>query len=109
MHPDKVSRINGWGVVLRFVHPAMFALVSSLILYILAGNKSDLAGLKDDLQQAKIESKSNFDKLELTAKFNFDQIHTQLSNHLTHHQALDKELYERLTSVETLLKMHGGE
>ena len=63
-----------------------------------------LGGLKTDLLSAKSEAKSNFDKLEVTARVNFEQIHLQLQNHLSRHQQLDKELCERLSKSEVLLE-----
>jgi hypothetical protein len=104
MHPDKIDKLNGVGVILRFVHPAVFAIISSLILFILAGFKSDLSGLKADLFQAKIEAKSNFDKLGAVAQVNFDKMDGQFNNHLAHHQQFDKEIFERLSCIETKIK-----
>ena len=74
MHPDKINRLNGMGVVLRFVHPALFAIISGLILFI-------LTGLKDDMKEVK----------------------ASLSNHLNHHQTIEINLADRLGRIETQL------
>ncbi len=100
MHPDSVSKLNGIGMMFRFFTPLlgiMASVISGLVLMY-------LGGLKTDLLQAKIEARVNFDKLSATAQINFDKIDTQLNNHLAHHQQFDKEIFERLSVIETKVK-----
>jgi len=85
--------INGYGMVLRFVTPALIAIT----LFILGMIRTDMCSIK-------AETKANFDRLEAVAQINFDKIDLQLSNHLSHHQQFDKEIFERLTKIETKIK-----
>jgi uncharacterized membrane protein YgaE (UPF0421/DUF939 family) len=100
MHPDNVTKLNGVGLVFRFITPFLgitATILSSVVLMY-------LSGLKSDMIQTKIEAKSCFDKLEATAQLNFNNINVQLGNHLSHHQQFDKEIFERLSCIETKIK-----
>ena len=86
--------INGYGVVLlRFVTPLLVAFTTYII-----------SGLKGDIKEVRAEARANFDKLEKVAQTNFDGLNKQFSNHLSHHQSFDKEICERLASMEARIK-----
>ena len=81
MHPDKINRLNGIGVMFRFITPALLAVMSTLIVFILSGIKTDILGIKFDIR-------------ELTLQF---------SNHLSDHKQIELTLEKRLTKLETLI------
>ena len=70
-----VDKVNGYGVLFRFILPFLLALVGTLIM-----------GRLNDIQASQ---------KELTNLF---------TNHLAHHQSLEKELENRLTCIETLVR-----
>ena len=75
--------INGWGSLLRFVTPILLALV----MFILSGMEDDI---RDIRQTAKDLSTS-------TLIYN--------TNHLTHHASIEREICERLASIEAIVKV----
>ena len=99
MHQASIDKVNGMGVMFRFITPFLSVIggiLSGIVLMY-------LSGLKADLYTAKLEAKSNFDKLQVVAQLNFDKIEGQYNAHILHHQSFDKEICERLARVETLI------
>jgi hypothetical protein len=86
------TKIDGYGAVLRFVTPLLIV----LILFI-------LNGLRSDINTVRLEATANFSRLEGTARVNFENLDKQFGNHLAHHQLFDKEIFERLTAIETII------
>jgi hypothetical protein len=74
--------INGWGSLLRFITPILLALVMFI-----------LNGLKDDVKEIRQTAK---DLAVSTLVYN--------TNHLTHHASIEREICERLASMETTIK-----
>lgn len=62
-----IDKINGYGVILRFITPILI----SIIIFILSGIKCDIQELK-----------------------------AHFGNHLSEHKGFDKEIFERITSLE---------
>jgi len=87
------DKINGYGTIFRFITPTLV----TIALFI-------LGMLRTDMIAAKIETKENFNKLEAIAKVNFDNMNLQFSNHLSTHRTFDKEVCERLSSIEAIIK-----
>ena len=82
MTPDKVNKLNGIGVVLRFVHPALFAIISTLIIFILTGIKTDVLEVKGGIKE----------------------VGKHFTNHLSDHKQIEIALEKRLTYLETLIR-----
>jgi len=93
MKLDTVTKINGYGTMFRFITPVLITVGIFVI-----------SGLKNDIERGRSEATANFDKLEAVAQINFDKLDHQMSNHLTHHMQFDKEIFERLTAIETKIK-----
>ena len=74
--------LNGFGIWLRFITPVLLALT----LFI-------LNGIKDEIKDIKQTSK------ELTLS-----TYVYNTNHLTHHASIEKEICERLSSIEAKVK-----
>ena len=78
MHPDTVNKLNGFGVVFRFVTPFfqfVLGILSAIILLWVSGLRTDMGELK-----------SNF------------------TNHLSDHKSIELILERRLTQLETLIR-----
>jgi hypothetical protein len=88
------DKVNGYGVLFRFLTPTLIITIGIFII----------TSLKTDINQVKMEAQANFDKLQAVAQVNFDKIDIQLSNHLSHHTQFDKEIFERLSVIETKIK-----
>ena len=87
------EKINGYGAILRFITPILV----TVMLFILSIMRTDILTIK-------LETKENFNKLEKGSKENFDSLIGQFNNHLSYHQKLDKEIYQRLTRIEGKIK-----
>ena len=70
-----VDKVNGYGVLFRFLTPAFLAIIGTLIL----GN---LGSLKEDMKELK----------------------NGFANHLEHHRQTEVVLADKLGRIETLLK-----
>jgi len=75
MNADK---INGYGAYLRFITPALIAIIGTLILLNLSAIKEKTASIDKDLTT-------------LTSHF---------TNHMGHHFLLEKEYENRITTLE---------
>jgi len=80
------DRVNGYGVLFRFLTPALLAIVGTLIL-----NNLNL-----------IKEEENKTRLELTAFQKESRDYN--NNHLEHHRLNELKIEQRLTKIETLLK-----
>lgn len=76
------DKINGWGSLFRFITPILITLLMFVI-----------NDIKDDIKEVRSEQRTV--AVELKA-YN--------TNHLVHHAAIEKELAERLASIEATLK-----
>lgn len=78
MTSDKIDKLNGIGVIFRFITPFfqfILTITSALIIAYLMGLKTDMAELK-----------------------------MHFTNHLSEHKQIEIVLEKRLTYLETLLK-----
>jgi len=83
---ELVNRVNGYGVLLRFVLPILVGLLGWSL-------NMNINNLKDT--QVEFKKDLNIFKNEMTA-YN--------TNHLVHHSDLEKTLEGRLACIETLLR-----
>ena len=74
--------INGWGSVLRFITPILI----TVGLWIMSDLKNEIREIRTTAKEVAIE----------TSKYN--------TNHLTHHSSFEKDMCERIASIETILK-----
>lgn len=78
MNPD---RVNGYGVLFRFVTPILITMLGALTLMLISDIKSELGHIKSDARIAAVG----------------------MVNHLEHHRVLEVNLADRLSSIETML------
>ena len=75
MFKSWVDKVNGYGVMFRFLTPALLGIIGTLIL-------SNLTGIRQDLKELNV----NF------------------TNHLSDHKTIEIKLGERLSCIETEIK-----
>jgi hypothetical protein len=79
------DKINGYGVVFRFITPLLTFLLT-IIGTLILGNLTDL---RQNVEESKIDRK---------------EIRVYFSNHLNHHADFEVSLERRLTCIETKLE-----
>jgi hypothetical protein len=77
-----VDKVNGYGVLLRFIMPIMVGAIGWLTISLIMDIKGDIGEIKADARGVAIG----------------------MANHLEHHRVLEISLAERLTSIEMILK-----
>jgi hypothetical protein len=75
------ERINGWGSVLRFLTPILV----TVGLWIMSDMKNEIRDIR------------------IAARLLATETYTYNTNHLTHHFNFEKNVCERLSSIETIL------
>ncbi len=74
--------INGWGSMFRFITPILV----TLALFIVNGIKDEVKEIKQNAKELTVS----------TLVYN--------TNHLTHHASIEREICERLASIEAKIR-----
>jgi len=82
MKKEIIDKINGWGSILRFILPILM----TIGIWILTDIKSDIKEVKQTAKELAVT----------TTTYN--------NNHLTHHSTFEKELCERVATIEALIR-----
>ena len=76
------DKINGYGMLFRFITPVMVAVIGFFTVMLINDIKTDIKGVKYDLKEINIG----------------------FTNHLSHHRQLEVMLGERLRCLEVRLE-----
>ena len=87
MNNHTINKINSYGILFRFITPALLAIIGTLIL----GNLSDIRR-----EQIKV-------RLDLISYQ--EESRTYNINHLVHHNSIEVSICERLSSIESILSV----